>query len=197
MPSPSSRPRGHGVRRGMQSAITSVINTTLICPKAKFDLTGSNQIAAPATMSAANHHRRTQAGPGAARDVLHTSSRVSTIIVDASSSANVVSVIATLAAGRPNQAAIQPRLAAHPIDVDIDAVQRVPDEPPSGVAQCRHSQQLKQPPRGIPPKSRLHHGYRPLQLPTSGDCHLLMLVNSLSVLVHYAVSRRVAGAKWA
>ena len=38
---PSSRPRGHGVLRGTQSAITSVISTTLIWPKSKFDRIGS------------------------------------------------------------------------------------------------------------------------------------------------------------
>ena len=50
------------VRRGTQSAITSVISTTLICPKAKFDLIGSSQIAAAATISVVSNHRRSQAG---------------------------------------------------------------------------------------------------------------------------------------
>ena len=39
--SPSSMPRGHGVLRGTQSAMTSVISTTLTCPKSKFDRIGS------------------------------------------------------------------------------------------------------------------------------------------------------------
>ena len=112
MPSPSSNPRGHGVRRGTQSAIASVISTTLICPKAKFDLMGSSQIADAATISAANHHRRSQAGPGTTRAVLHTSSRVSTIIVETISSTKVISVIVTLAAGSPNQANGQNTMAA-------------------------------------------------------------------------------------
>ena len=112
MPSPSSRPRGHAVRRGTQSAITSVISTTLICPKAKFALIGSSQIAAAATISVVNNHRRSQAGPGATRALLHTSSRVSRIIVETSSSANVISVIVTLATGRPNQAKGQNTMAA-------------------------------------------------------------------------------------
>ena len=38
---PSSMPRGHGVLRGTQSAMTSVISTTLIWPKSKFDRMGS------------------------------------------------------------------------------------------------------------------------------------------------------------
>src|ERR1700757_3671989 len=112
MPSPSSKPRGHGVRLGTQSAITSVISTTLICPKAKFDLIGSSQIAAAATISAVNHHRRNQAGPGTSRALLHTSSRVSRIIVETSNSANVISVIVTLATGRPNQAKGENTMAA-------------------------------------------------------------------------------------
>ena len=112
MPSPSSRPRGHGVRRGTQSAITSVISTTLICPKAKFAAMGSHQSAAQLTINALNHHRRNQAGPGTNRAVLHTSSRVSSIIVETSNSANVISVIVTLATGRPNQANGQNTIAA-------------------------------------------------------------------------------------
>ena len=48
IPRPSSSPRGHGVQRGTQSAITSVISTTLIWPKAKFDVIGSSQIDAAA-----------------------------------------------------------------------------------------------------------------------------------------------------
>ena len=38
---PSSIPRGHGVLRGTQSAMTSVISTTLIWPKSKFERIGS------------------------------------------------------------------------------------------------------------------------------------------------------------
>ncbi len=38
---PSRMPRGHGVLRGTQSAMTSVISTTLIWPKSKFARIGS------------------------------------------------------------------------------------------------------------------------------------------------------------
>ena len=112
MPNPSSSPRGHGVRRGTHSAITSVIRTTLICPKAKFALIGSSQIVAAATISTVSHQRRNHAGPGTTREVSHTSIRVSTIIVETSSSASVISVMAMLAAGIPNQAKGQKMTAA-------------------------------------------------------------------------------------
>ena len=55
-------------------------------------------------MSAVSHQRRNHAGPGTKREVLHTSIRVSTIIVETSSSASVISVMVMLAAGIPNQA---------------------------------------------------------------------------------------------
>jgi hypothetical protein len=61
-------------------------------------------ITADATMAAASQHRRHQAGSGARREGLHPSSRVSTITVETISNTNVVSVIATLAAGICGQA---------------------------------------------------------------------------------------------
>ena len=60
---PSSSPRGHGVLRGTQSAITSVISTTLIWPNSKFARIGSRKMTAGATIAAASQPRRTQAGP--------------------------------------------------------------------------------------------------------------------------------------
>ena len=79
---------------------------------AKVDSMGSSHNAAAATIKAVNNQRRNQAGPGTARVVFHTSSRVSTIIVETSSSASVISVIVTLAAGIPNQAKGQKMTAA-------------------------------------------------------------------------------------
>ena len=93
---PSSRPRGHGVRLGTQSAITSVINTTLIWPNAKLDRIGSRYTTAGATSAAASQARCCQ--------VAATCSRVSTMVTDAISSTSVVAVIAALAAGRVSQA---------------------------------------------------------------------------------------------
>src|ERR1700733_2883207 len=112
MPNPSSSPRGHGVRRGTQSAITNVISTTLIWPKSKLELMGSSQIAAGATMTTANHHRRSEPGPGTSAEVFQTSRRVSTITVETTSSTSVNSVIATLAAGMCSQANGQNMIAA-------------------------------------------------------------------------------------
>src|ERR1700752_3265737 len=113
MPKPSSRPRGHGVRRGTQSAITNVISTTLIWPKAKFEVIGSSQIDAAAATTTASHSRRSQAGPGSTAEVFHTSRPVSTIVVDTISRTNVNSVIATLAAGMCNQENGQNTMAAN------------------------------------------------------------------------------------
>src|SRR6201994_3163479 len=112
MPKPSSSPRGHGVRRGTQSAITNVISTTLIWPKAKFEAIGSSQIDAGATTTTANHHRRSHAGPGTSAEVFQTSRRVSTITVETISRTRVKTVIATLAAGMCSQANGQNRIAA-------------------------------------------------------------------------------------
>ena len=112
IPRPSSSPRGHGVRRGTQSAITSVISTTLIWPKAKFEVMGSSQIVAATTMTTASHQRRSHAGPGSAVEAFQTSRRVSTITVETISSTSVNTVIATLAAGMCNQANGQNTIAA-------------------------------------------------------------------------------------
>ena len=101
---PNSSPRGHGVRRGTQSAMTSVINTTLTWPNAKFDRIGSQQTTAGATIAAASQHRRTQAGSGAIADCGHTRSPVSTIANATISSTRVVPVIAALAAGSGSHA---------------------------------------------------------------------------------------------
>jgi len=101
---PSSSPRGHGVRRGTQSAITRVISTALIWPKAKFALMGSSQTVAGATMITDSHKRPNQAGPGNIRGLFHTSRRVSTIAIDTISSTSVISVIAMLADGMCSQA---------------------------------------------------------------------------------------------
>ncbi|GAB4700910.1 hypothetical protein MOKP118_44130 [Mycobacterium avium subsp. hominissuis] len=100
------------MRRGRQSAITSVISTTLIWPKAKFELIGSSQIVAAAATTTASHHRRSQAGPGSSAEVLHTSRRASTITVETTSNTNVRAVIATLAVGMCIQANGQNTMAA-------------------------------------------------------------------------------------
>ena len=100
---PSRTPRGHGVRRGTQSAITSVISTTLICPKLKLDRTGSRNSTAGPTMATASQQRRARAEPPSC-DCGQTSSRVSTITTDTSNNTNVVTVMATLAAGSGSQA---------------------------------------------------------------------------------------------
>ena len=85
---PSSRPRGHGVRLGTQSAITSVINTTLIWPNAKLDRIGSRYTTAGATSAAASQARCCQ--------VAATCSRVSTMVTDAiSSTSNTAEAMAS------------------------------------------------------------------------------------------------------
>ncbi len=112
MPRPSSTPRGHGRRRGTQSAITRVISTTLIWPKAKFDVIGSSHIVAAAAINTANHSRRSHAAPGSTVDVGHTSRPVSRIAVETTSSTSVNAVIATLAAGMCSQENGQNTMAA-------------------------------------------------------------------------------------
>ena len=41
---------------------------------------------------------------------------------------------------------VEPGLTAHPVDVDVDAVRNVPQQPPARPDQRRHGEQLKQPP---------------------------------------------------
>ena len=77
------------MRRGRQSAITSVISTTLIWPNAKFEVMGSSQIAAGATIATASQNRRNQAGPGSSAEVFQTSRPLSTITVETISSTSV------------------------------------------------------------------------------------------------------------
>ncbi|CNJ85096.1 Uncharacterised protein [Mycobacterium tuberculosis] len=100
------------MRRGRQSAITSVISTTLIWPNAKFDAMGSIQIEAGATMTTDNHSRRSQAGPGSSVELLQTSRLPNTSTVETISSTSVNAVIATLAAGMCSQANGQNAMAA-------------------------------------------------------------------------------------
>ena len=57
--------------------------------------------------------------------------------------------------------AVQPGLAAHAVDVDVDPVRRGPDQPPPGVAQRRQCRQLKQQPAGVSPAARLRCGHLP------------------------------------
>ena len=99
---PSSSPRGQGVRRGTQSAITRVISTTLIWPKEKFAWIGSNHSTESATRPAASHPRRSQSGPTG--DSPGTCRRVSTIQTDTTSNTQVITVTARLATGSDTSA---------------------------------------------------------------------------------------------
>ena len=99
---PSRIPRGNGVRRGTQSAITRVISTTLICPNAKLARMGSSVVTDSATIPTASHQLRPAA----------TSKRSSTIQIDTTSSSRVTTVIATLATGSPTRASGLKTMAA-------------------------------------------------------------------------------------
>ena len=101
---PSSIPRGQGVRRGRQSAMTSVISTTLIWPKSKLASMGSRYITASATTPAVSQARRSHAGSLVIVEVGHTARRVSTIQVDSSTRISVMTVMVTLATGNDIQA---------------------------------------------------------------------------------------------
>jgi len=104
MAMPINIPRGHAVLRGTQSAITNVIKTTLIWPKSKFDLIGSRNITAGATMAAVNHTRRCHAAPVNAGQCSAIPRPVTRIQIETISSRSVTTVIMALAAGSDSHA---------------------------------------------------------------------------------------------
>ena len=95
--SPTRAPRGHGVRRGTQSAITRVIRTTLIWPKEKFAWMGSRYFIAHATAPAASQPRHAHAGSRTCQ-LCATSIRFNTIHTETRSNTQVNTLMATLAA---------------------------------------------------------------------------------------------------
>ena len=101
-----------GCAAGRQSAITSVIRMTLIWPKEMLARIGSNQITDTATMPAASQHRRSHGASPPTRQLWVTSSRVSTIQVDTTSSTQVVAVMATPATGSDTSASGPNMIAA-------------------------------------------------------------------------------------